>query len=242
MAKPTFVLVPGSFCVANIYAPFIAKLRAKGFPALEITLPSTQKRVGLEPATMQEDAKQVRAIAEALVSQGKEVVVVCHSYGGMPTAEALVGVGVKRIVYLAAIAPKVGETMADAMAGPMIQGMLRSTVNGYMHADPVQLAYACGNDLDSWEDAYEFAKQLPHHSTASFQEKLTQAAYAEVPVSYIFTEKDLIVSPEQQENFVKNIEEAKGEKIDVIRKPWGHCPNWSFPEELLEIFAAVAEK
>ncbi|KAJ4350459.1 uncharacterized protein N0V89_009080 [Didymosphaeria variabile] len=118
----------------------------------------------------------------------------CHSYGGTPTTQALAGVPVKRIVYLTAIAPKVGQSHADAMAGPFMDAVINSAVGGYMHGDPVQQAAGVGNDFDSWEYAYECALQLPHHSAVSFTGKTTQAAYVTVPVSYILTEKDMIVS------------------------------------------------
>lgn len=128
MAKPFIVLVPGSFAVAWAYKDLISKLRAKGYPALEIVLPSTQKRMPLEPATMSDDAREIRGVAEALVAQNKEVVVMCHSYGGVPTTQALAGVPVKRIIYLTSIAPKIGQCHRDAMPGPMIQGLIDSAV------------------------------------------------------------------------------------------------------------------
>jgi hypothetical protein len=63
---------------------------------------------------MQEDASRIRAVVEALHVQRKEVVVLCHSYCGAPTTQALAGVKVKRIVYFAAEAPKVGQSIVDA--------------------------------------------------------------------------------------------------------------------------------
>ena len=64
---------------------------------------------------MQDDAALIKQVAETLITQGKEVVVICHSYGGTPTSQALVGVKVKRIVYLTAIVPKVGQTQETSM-------------------------------------------------------------------------------------------------------------------------------
>jgi hypothetical protein len=78
MTKPSIVIVPGSFAVQGCYQDLVDRLRAKGFPALAIDLLSSQKRLGLEPATMQDDAKHIRAVAETLIGQGKEVVVMCH--------------------------------------------------------------------------------------------------------------------------------------------------------------------
>jgi hypothetical protein len=45
-----------------------------------------------------------------------------------------------------------------------------------------------------------------------------------------------------QEQYIKNIEEAQGKRIDVIRKPWGHCPTWSTPEDFVKVLIAEASK
>jgi pimeloyl-ACP methyl ester carboxylesterase len=115
MSKPTIILVPGSFCPASAYSQMISHFRARGFPALAIELLSAQKRIGFPPATMQDDAALIKQVAETVIAQDKEVVVICHSYGGTPTSQALVGVKVKRIVYLTAVAPKVGQTQNTSM-------------------------------------------------------------------------------------------------------------------------------
>jgi pimeloyl-ACP methyl ester carboxylesterase len=132
MPNPTILLVPGSFAGRGLYQPIIDKLRAKGCPALVIDLPSTQKRAGFSPATMQEDAAHIRSVAEALISQGKEVVVVCHSYGGTPTTEALAALGVKRIVYLTAVVPRVGESLRMAYKG--LEDAFNSAVVSFVRA------------------------------------------------------------------------------------------------------------
>jgi alpha-beta hydrolase superfamily lysophospholipase len=115
--KPTILIVPGSFSPSTQYATVITHLRTAGFPAFSIQLPSTQKRMPLPPATMSDDASLIRRTAEMLISQGKEVVVLAHSYGGTPTTQALAGLKVRRIVYLTAIVPAAGETNVVAMGG-----------------------------------------------------------------------------------------------------------------------------
>lgn len=123
--KPTIVIVPGSFSAYGVYDPFLAKIRGEGFTALALKLPSTQKRHPLPPATLQDDAAHVRGVIERLIAEGDgtEVVILAHSYGGTVATEALTGLGikdggkggVKRLVFLSAIAPKVGETQVTAM-------------------------------------------------------------------------------------------------------------------------------
>jgi pimeloyl-ACP methyl ester carboxylesterase len=66
-----------------------------------------------------------RLIAE---KEGTEVVVVAHSYGGSVATEALAGLegGVKRLVFLSATAPRVGENQISAMK--LREGMLPEEV------------------------------------------------------------------------------------------------------------------
>jgi alpha-beta hydrolase superfamily lysophospholipase len=109
MSKPTILIVPGSFAPPTIYEELVRLLKAKGYPALAVQLPTTMKRMPLAPATMLEDADVIKRAAEALINLGREVVVVAHSYGGVPMTQGLVGVPVKKIVYLTAIVPKIGK-------------------------------------------------------------------------------------------------------------------------------------
>ncbi|KAF4548581.1 Hypothetical protein D9617_27g045490 [Elsinoe fawcettii] len=240
MTKPFILVVPGSFSPASAYDALISLLRTSGYSALALQLPSTCKRYPKEPATMAEDAAQIRTVVETLVAQGREVVVVCHSYGGTPTTEALAGVkGVRRVVYMTAVVPRVGE---DQMKAMQMEGFEALDVHGgYMHINPALFAGAVANDMP-WELAYEKMLTLPHHSKASFEGVVTQAAYKDVPVSYIFCEKDLVISPEKQKGFIEVVEQESGNKVDVVSLDSGHAPNWSVPEKLRDIIIELAEK
>jgi pimeloyl-ACP methyl ester carboxylesterase len=115
MTKPTILFVPGSFAPPTIYASTIAHLRSTGFPCVALSLPSTTKRHPLRPATMSDDASVIRRAAETLIAQGKDVVVACHSYGGTPTSQGLAGLAIKKIVYITAIVPRIGQNQNMAM-------------------------------------------------------------------------------------------------------------------------------
>jgi len=110
-----------------------------------------------------------------------------------------------------------------------------------MHTDAVAMGGAMCNDLP-WELAYEHGLGVPHHSAVSFQEAVTQVAYSgDVPVSYLFCEKDLIVSPEKQRAQIKTIEES-GKSVSVVSLDAGHCPIWSMPGRLAEVLVGEVEK
>lgn len=95
------------------------------------------------------------------------------------------------------------------------------------------------NDL-SWDLAYENTLNLAHHSGASFFEPITQAGYLDIPVSYIFCERDLVVDTGKQQGFIDVIKEATGKDVHVAKLDAGHCPNWSMPEKLGDTIAEMA--
>jgi pimeloyl-ACP methyl ester carboxylesterase len=239
MAKPTILIVPGSFAPPTIYDELVRLLKAKGHPAVAVQLPSTSKRMPLAPATMFEDADVIKRAAEALINLGREVIVVAHSYGGVPMTQGLVGVPVSKIVYLTAIVPKMGQTNPEALGQK--QEEMPPVTEGYMHLDAVLLAGAVCNDM-AWEDAYPLVLQLAHHSEAAFKERVTQLAYKEMSVAYVVCEKDLIVSKEKQMEFIGVLEEAKGGgKVQVRSLDAGHCPNWSCPDKVVDVLVQCAE-
>ena len=94
MSKPTLVLVPGAWHKPEIYHSVTKNLSAHGYPTISLALPSA----GATPPnlTFDEDVSAIRDCLTALVeSDEKEVILVVHSYTGMPGAEAPKGLGRK---------------------------------------------------------------------------------------------------------------------------------------------------
>ena len=94
MAKPTIVLVPGAWHKPDVYSGVVDSLSAHGYPTVALPLPSA----GATPANpdFTEDVDGIRdCLTKLVVSEEKEVVLVVHSYSGMPGAEAPKGLGKK---------------------------------------------------------------------------------------------------------------------------------------------------
>ena len=81
---------------------------------------------------MYQDAALVRATAQDLISEGREIVVVGHSYGGMVTTEAIppdfsseqqlsknLPGCVKRLFYQCAFLLHIGESLGSAFGGQL---------------------------------------------------------------------------------------------------------------------------
>lgn len=75
------------------------------------------------PGSMSDDAAAIVAAAEAALSEGKEVVLLAHSYGGIPQSQALEKLlpgkrgdgkgGVKKVIYLASVVLQEGVSNFD---------------------------------------------------------------------------------------------------------------------------------
>ena len=94
MTQPTIVLVPGAWHGPDVYSSVTKTLGAHGYPTVSLPLPS----VGAMPPNknFDEDVKAIRDCLTSLIEKGeKEVILVVHSYTGMPGAEAPKGLGKK---------------------------------------------------------------------------------------------------------------------------------------------------
>jgi pimeloyl-ACP methyl ester carboxylesterase len=93
MSKPTIVMVPGAWHKPSVYSEVAAALEKHGYPTVSLALPS----VGAIPPhkDFNGDVAAIRNCVTELVSDGKEVVLVVHSYGGFPGGEAPKGLGKK---------------------------------------------------------------------------------------------------------------------------------------------------
>jgi hypothetical protein len=94
MPKATIVCVPGAWHTPEIYSKTLGILDEHGYPTIGLPLAS----VGASPPhrSFDKDVKDIRdCLTKLVVEEEKEVVLVTHSYTGMPGAEAPVGLGKK---------------------------------------------------------------------------------------------------------------------------------------------------
>lgn len=125
--KPTILIVPGSFSAASLYDTLISALHALSFRAIVSDLPSASRLPPAPAASMADDAAHFHGLAESLADEGRDIVIVTHSYGGIPGTEAAKGLakadreaegkrgGVVRLVYLTSIVPPVGGSLISTL-------------------------------------------------------------------------------------------------------------------------------
>ncbi|EMR68671.1 hypothetical protein UCREL1_4317 [Eutypa lata UCREL1] len=221
MSKPSILLIPGACGLPEFYESFINAVTARGYEIRGLHLPSvclkTETREGEAP-TMYEDAAFIAKHATALADEGKDVLILTHSYGGVPGTESVKGLRV-------------------AAAGLQADSGLQETApfdiddKGWITLPDIEKAAATSFSHMPPEESERWARKLQKHSAASFASPLTYAGYKDVPVSYLLCEEDRAIPAAVQKAGIELIERESGRPVDVTSIKTGHCPTLSAPKE-----------
>lgn len=132
MADLVLLLVPGSFAVPALYEDNALKgVKERGYDIRCLHMPTVglaprEGRPG-SPPTMYDDAAFIASEAERLSDEGKDVIIIGHSYGGIPVTQSIRGLtkqerqkhgkngGVVRVVYMTCLVPPVGQSAKDVL-------------------------------------------------------------------------------------------------------------------------------
>ena len=93
--KPTIVFVPGAWFRAAAYAKFLDALGAAGYPVVASDYPSINPTIAHPHVDCGTDTSHLRqtVLLPLVEQQHRDVVLIMHSYGGMPGAGAAHGLG-----------------------------------------------------------------------------------------------------------------------------------------------------
>ena len=119
--KPTVVLVAGAWHQAKVFDTVVTILEAQGYPVQAVGLLSAG---GPTSTTVEEDAIHLRkTVLDDLIAQDKEIVLVLHSFAGIPGGESVKGLtrkdrasqgragGIISLVYMAAWMFPIGQSV-----------------------------------------------------------------------------------------------------------------------------------
>jgi pimeloyl-ACP methyl ester carboxylesterase len=128
------------------------------------------------------------------------VVLVGHSWGGTVITEAGNDPKVKALVYVAAFAPKAGQTTGDlvgAHAPPPALAKIIDDGAGFLTLSAQGWVEDVGQDLPE-EEARLLAILQPPLAASTFTDAITEAAWSTRPNWYIISTEDRIVSVDLQ--------------------------------------------
>ncbi|EIW78640.1 alpha beta-hydrolase [Coniophora puteana RWD-64-598 SS2] len=249
--KPTVLIVHGCFHTPAHFSAFRELLHAREYDTVCPHLPSTSKLPpDYAPATLQEDAECMLVELRRLVEdEGKQVIVVAHSYGGMVASEAVKAElgrkaregkgekgGVLRIVFLCAILVPLG---VEALEYHEVATCVEVHDNGTVTIiDPSDSLF---NDVEDKQHVQGLNAMLLPSSMVACTSNISYDAYNHHPVTYLFCRKDktwIIGKQEKQWNdMLKGLEGVESRTIPE----GGHSPYISHPEVVIELIESAAK-
>ncbi|KAI9666124.1 MAG: hypothetical protein M1821_004059 [Bathelium mastoideum] len=206
-------------------------------------------------ANLATDTGVVREFVEKLIEEGKDAIVILHSYGGQVGTNALVGLGadsrakkgkkggVKHLIYMAASALPEGDSMVTKVKE-----------FGHEHLMPVAFDFADDNTCVSRdpktlivgpgiseEEVDEYISTFRRFNGKSMYEPISNSAWREITLIYIYTTEDMTLPYDYQKNMVENVRK-EGFKVDTVELSTGHCPNLTKTKEVVVVVNDVVDR
>jgi pimeloyl-ACP methyl ester carboxylesterase len=202
-------------------------------PRLDIRtlqLPSSAPVATSQLGDLYDDAAAIRAAVDKV---GRPCVVVAHSYGSVPTTQALPGAEtVRRVVYISGWQLDVGDSVLDQIGGKPLEWMPEQEGGWYDMTAPREIFFS---DL-SEEDAAAAAAELGPQSVSSFTQTLTQAVWrTSIPTTHIYSEGE-VMAP-----LFKGYAERGADQVRTLPGD-GHSPFLARPAQLAAMILEELEE
>ena len=219
----TVVLVHGAWADGSCWSNVILPLRNQGFQVTAAPLPLT---------SLSDDTAALRRVIERTAGP---VILVGHAYAGAVIAAAH-DVRVKSLVYIAALAPDEGETVADVFyrtaphpkaphLAPDAHGLIWMTEEGFGCA----VAHQASPD----QVAIMAAVQRPL-AVQCIQQKAPAPAWKTTPSWYLVAEEDRMINPETQRFMAGRMGATmRFHRVD-------HSPMYTAPELVVDLILEAA--
>jgi pimeloyl-ACP methyl ester carboxylesterase len=220
------VIVHGAWADGSSWSKVIPLLQAKGFHVVAVQNPLTSL------------ADDVAVTKRAIASQDGTVLLVGHSYGGVVITEAGNDSKVVGLVYVAALAPSDGESVAS-ITKPFppapLGSEVRADAESFLTVTPKGISEDFAQDLTDKEKQVLTATQTPT-AAAVFGATITTAAWKTKPSWCVIARNDRAVSPDLEKA------EATAMKAASITLPSSHVPMLSHPKEVADLIEQAAAK
>jgi pimeloyl-ACP methyl ester carboxylesterase len=216
--KMNIVLVHGAWADAGSWDKVIPILQKAGHHVIAVELPEHSL------------ADDIATTKRAINLIGGPVTLVGHSYGGMVITNAgYNNPNVKNLVYIAAFAPKEGQSIGEFVNPSMFPpGALKQDEAGFVYwSNPKFLHDLFAQELDPVQASILWAVQKPINA-AIFGEKSGPPAWKQHPTWYQVSDNDRTIPPDIERMFAKQI------NATTISLPSSHVSYISHPNEVAD--------
>jgi pimeloyl-ACP methyl ester carboxylesterase len=219
----TVVLVHGAWADGSCWSNVILPLRNQGFQVIAAPIPLT---------SLTDDAAALRRVVERTTGP---VVLVGHAYAGAVIAAAHDD-RVKSLVYIAALAPDEGETVAEVFyrTPPHPKApQLAPDAHGLIWMPEEGFGCAVAHQASPDQVAIMAALQRPI-ALQCIQEKAPAPMWKTTPSWYFLAEEDRMIKPETQRFMATRMDATiRSHSVD-------HTPMYTAPELVVDVILQAA--
>ena len=247
MARPSLIFIPGAWHSASHFSPLISQFTKLGYHCISTSLPSTGAPAPATP--FERDVEVIRKTVLAELDRGQNVVLVTHSYAGVPGASALQGLSAKDRTRASFSTGVVAFAMISAFIIPAGASILDLGRDGDAPSwqiydgdlltlgppGPEALLY---HDIPSAQ-ASHWASLLRPWSWKVMLSKNLYSAWEDIPTSYLLCRVDKMMPPSLQKLMVQGVVDS-GTQIRVEEIESSHSPFYSMPEQTAEFIRRAA--
>jgi pimeloyl-ACP methyl ester carboxylesterase len=222
--KATVVVVHGAWADGSSWQAVIRLLEEHGLQVIAAPIPLT---------SLSDDAA---ALKRTIARTDGPVIVAGHAYAGAVIATAH-DERVKALVYIAALAPDEGETVAQVFYKDEAHAkapQLAPDADGFIWMPEEGFANAFAQNASAGQIALSKAVQRPI-SVRSIQEPAPAPAWKSKPTWYLIAEEDRMIHPKTQ-RFMAERMKATVRSFEV-----DHTPLLTAPEKVVDVILEAAK-
>ncbi|MET7378057.1 alpha/beta fold hydrolase [Streptomyces sp. NPDC005526] len=225
-----FVLVAGAWLGGWAWDEVVPLLREAGHGAHPLTLTGLAEKKGT-PAGQQTHVRDIVDHVERL--DLRDVVLVGHSYSGIPVGQAAERIGdrLRRVVFVDANVPVDGTSFLASFPSEHIRQALAEHDGVWPPLAPEDYA---GQELTGPQIDRIVTEGTPHPGGTLTEPAVLSRPLAELPATYV---KCLLDGPEPPPAVAALL---TGERWEPAKLDTGHWPMFSRPRELAAILLAAA--
>lgn len=223
-----FVLVAGAWLGSWAWSEVVPALRAAGHGAHPLTLSGLAEKQGA-PAGQQTHVQDIVGEIERLDLH--DVVLVGHSYAGIPVGQAAERIGdrLARVVFVDSNVPADGQSFVSRL--PQVAAAIAEH-GGYW--PPVTAADCAGQGLTTEQITHFLDGATPHPGASLTEPAVLARPLGELRATYL---KCLLDSPEPNPDVATLL---TGDRWRLVSLDTGHWPMFSQPHALARILLEAA--
>jgi pimeloyl-ACP methyl ester carboxylesterase len=233
----TVLFVPGAWHSPDCFDLVIQRLEAANYKTDKVHLPSVGPPKHY--SNFDVDVAQIHSQIERAADAAQNVVVVVHSYGSLPSNEAIKGLdiksrqknglpgGVTHLFFCCSFVIKEGDSLIGAFGGNDLPWFIVGDDKLEVAADkPEEIFY---HDCDPAQIQSAIAALQPH-SYQTFHSPCTYAAWKDVPSTYLYCIQDAAIPLAVQKMMVEGTGQGSGMRTETVDA--SHSPFFSKPDEV----------